>query len=124
MVKRTFPGFAACMRLMRKHSASDREDGFHALLPHVRDYVPELIGEFRSETDHGLRCWLLELLGETRSEDAYPILLEFLSNADESLSHWARVGLQTLDTKEARRALWEAVVPPRPSAVHRSRDET
>ena len=99
--------FAAAMRLMRKHDPQLREDGFHSVLPHAHDYVGPLMDEFHAETDHGIQCWLLELIGEARSPHAYPLLLDCLHRDDESLRSWAIIGLKLLDTKEARRALWE-----------------
>jgi len=108
--KEKFPGFNECMRLMRKHDPQLKEEGFGYLLSRSHDYVDALIAEFQAERDHGLRCWLLELIGEARSTAAFPLLLEYLYSEDESLRSWAIRGLQHLDTKEARRVLWEAGV--------------
>jgi len=97
------------MRLMRARYAGDREDGFHTLLPHAAEYIDRLIDEFQRETeDHGLRCWLLELIGEARSEMALPVLVEQLYGDDESLRWWAIHGLRKLNTKRAREELWKA----------------
>ncbi len=95
---------------MRKHDPQLKEEGFGYLLSRSHDYVDALIAEFQAERDHGLRCWLLELIGEARSTAAFPLLLEYLYSEDESLRSWAIRGLQHLDTKEARRVLWEAGV--------------
>jgi hypothetical protein len=60
--------FQQAMRLMRRHDPQAREDGFHLLLPHAAEHTDELIAEFSQERhDHGLRCWLLELIGQARS---------------------------------------------------------
>lgn len=94
---------------MRRHNPQEQEDGFHNLLPHVADHVDELMAEFRQEQeDHGLRCWLLQLIGEARSPAALPLLTEQLHNTDESLRDWAVRGLRLLDTKPAREQLWRA----------------
>ena len=77
------------MRLMRKHHPQLQEDGFHALLPHAREFVPELMREFGLERDHGLRCWLLELLRAARDPRALPLFVEQLDSGDESLRDWA-----------------------------------
>jgi len=101
--------FRDAMRLMRARYAGDREDGFHTLLPHAAEYIDRLIDEFQRETeDHGLRCWLLELIGEARSEMALPVLVEQLYGDDESLRWWAIHGLRKLNTKRAREELWKA----------------
>jgi len=107
-VKDRFPGFDECMHLMRKHDPQLKEEGFGYLLPRSHDYVDALIAEFRAESNHGLRCWLLELIGEARATAAFPLPREYLYSEDESLRSWAIRGLQYLETKEARHALWEA----------------
>jgi hypothetical protein len=105
------------MRLMRKHDPQTREDGFHNLLPVAAEHVTELIDEFNAEhDDHGLRCWLLELLGAARSPQAFDLLAEQLHSTDESLSWWAARGLEQLDTKDARRLLWEFTSGRRPGS--------
>lgn len=96
------------MRLMRKHDPQAREDGFHGLLPFAAEHVTELIDEFNAERDdHGLRCWLLELIGAARSPQAFDLLAEQLHSTDESLSSLAARGLAQLDTQDARQLLWE-----------------
>ena len=107
-MKARFPGFEKCLALMRKRDPQTQEDGFHWLLPHAGVYVRELIGEFEKEDDHGLRCWLLELIGAAKSTDA----LEFLAGQLRSLDRRYRVraiaGLKDLGTSEARSLLWQA----------------
>jgi HEAT repeat protein len=83
--------------------------GFALAREHVAELIDDLIAEFaREHEDHGLRCWLLELIGEARVPRAFPILAEQLRGPDEALRSWARVGLESLGTKEARRELWKA----------------
>jgi hypothetical protein len=96
--------------MMRKHDPQTREDGFHALLPHAAEYIDELMAEFQTEKDHGLRCWLLELIGEARSEKAFDLLCEHIQSSNESLRDRAILGLRKLNTREARRALFNAGV--------------
>ncbi len=92
------------MRLLRKHNPQLREDGFALLRSHANEHVHELIAEFRAERDdHGLRRWLVELIGQARSETARPLLTELLADEDESLRDWAKRGLELLDSKESRR---------------------
>ena len=67
MKESQFPGFDACMRMMRQASLQLQENGFHHLLPYAADYVQQLIAEFNSERVHGLRCWLLDLIGQSGS---------------------------------------------------------
>jgi hypothetical protein len=39
----------------------------------------------RERDDHGLRCWLLELIGEAQSPAALPVLAAQLNSTDEAL---------------------------------------
>jgi hypothetical protein len=101
--------FQHAMRLMRRHDPQAKEHGFHLLRPHAAEHLDELIAAFANERDdHGLRCWLLELIGEARSPRALPVLVEQLHSDDESLRSWAVTGLQQLHTKPARTELWKA----------------
>lgn len=107
-MKNKLPGFKKCMAMMRKRDPQAQEDGFHFLLPHAAEYVPELIKELEIEKDEGLRCWLLELIGSARSPLTFDVLVEQLRAEEPSLRGWALWGLKLLNTKEARTILWEA----------------
>jgi HEAT repeat protein len=97
------------MWLMRRHDPQLMEDGFGLLRDHAAEHVDELIAEFeREENDHRLRCCLLMLIGEARSERAFPLLAEQLHSSDESFRDWAVRGLEDLGTKAAREALYRA----------------
>jgi len=100
--------FERNMRLMRSKDPQEREDGFHFLLPHAADHIDELIAAFRQEQDGGLRCWLLELIGDARSPTALDVLAEQLYGDDDSLRAWAVRGWRKLDTKPAGYELWKA----------------
>jgi hypothetical protein len=108
MTKQRFPGLARCLRLMRSKSAARREDGFGWLKPRAQEFLAQLIDEFQREQDHGLRCWLLELIGEARDVRAFPVLLEELGSTDDALRSWAILGLQFMDTPDSRKALFAA----------------
>lgn len=99
--------FAKAMQLMRKHDPQLQESGFGMLRGLATDVLPDLLEAYETETDHGLKCWLLELIGEAQSEDALPLLARELRCADESLRLWAHRGLERLGTKAARAALWQ-----------------
>ena len=98
--------FTRGMAMMRKRDPQMQEDGFGLVKGVAASHVSELVDAYAIETDHGLRCWLLELLGETRSEDALPALAEALASPDDSIRSWGATGLEKLDTKEARTLLW------------------
>jgi HEAT repeats len=107
-MKARFPGFKKCMAMMRKHDPQMQEDGFHWLEPHAGEHVHELIEEFGKEKSHGLRCWLIELIGAAKSPDAFEFLAKMLRSDDEGFRFWAILGLKKLGTKEARTLLWQA----------------
>ena len=100
--------FEHAMRLLHSHNPQIRQDGLNQLRPHIAQHLEELIAEFNRETDHDLRRWLLELIGEARSADALPVLVEQLHGGDESLRSRAVKGLEHLDTKAARYQLHRA----------------
>ncbi|WP_200949979.1 HEAT repeat domain-containing protein [Nocardioides sp. Root151] len=99
--------FTRGLAMMRKRDAQVREDGFGLVRCVAADHVAELSGAYAAESDHGLRCWLLELLGDARSPEALPVFAGALTSPDESIRYWSEKGLEKLDTKEARRLLWE-----------------
>lgn len=94
------------LRLMRRHDPQAFEDGFHLLADMAAEHIDRLIDEFR-RAGPAERSTLLELIGEARSPQAYDLLAEHLASPDESLSRWAGRGLRKLDTKQARRLLWQ-----------------
>ncbi|WP_439663219.1 HEAT repeat domain-containing protein [Lentzea sp. HUAS TT2] len=94
------------MRLMRR-KGEDREAGFSLVQRHAEEHLDELIEAFRAEGEgQNMRVLLLTLIGEARSPEALPILVEHLDHEDESIAGWAVQGLEMLDTKEARIALY------------------
>jgi hypothetical protein len=102
------PNFRQCMEMMRGKDPQVQEDGFHCLLDQASEYSAELISEFEAEKDHGLKCWLLELVAHARSPSAFTLFEQHLYGEDQSLRTWAAYGLWKLNNKEAKRLLWEA----------------
>lgn len=64
-----------------------QEDGFQLLRPHAAQHLEELITEFNREPNHGLRCWMLELIGDARSADALPVLATQLHSVGERIAY-------------------------------------
>jgi hypothetical protein len=100
--------FAQAMKLMRSSDPETQERGFGQIEARAAEHLDDLLAAFATERDHGLRCWLLELIGVARSERAFPVLQEALEGSDDSLRTWAVHGLAALDTKAARTLLWDA----------------
>lgn len=97
------------MERMRESDVQVQEDAFDFLREHADAYVDELIEEFEAgRDDHGLRCWLLELIAEARSPKALEVFRGQLESVDESLRMWAVRGLEMLDSREAGRVLDDA----------------
>ena len=107
-MKEKFPGFKKCMKMMRDDDPWIREDGFHWLLPNASDHVHELIEAFQPEEEIGLRCWLMELIDNAMSEDAFEFLSEQLRSNSPQFQKKAMRGLKHLNTKESRTLLWDA----------------
>ena len=97
------------MHRMREIDPGERADAFDFLREHADGYVDDLIAEFTAERDdHDLRCRLLELIAEARSDRALALFRDQLASMDETLRLWAERGLEMLDTREAEQALDEA----------------
>jgi hypothetical protein len=108
MTRDGFPGFEACLKMMRnRRNPQEMEDGFSYLRERAAEFVPELMSEFGAELDSGLKCWLLELIGEARNAQSLELLIAQLDAPDESLREWAKVGLKELNTRESRKALFQ-----------------
>jgi hypothetical protein len=97
--------FDRAVRMMRKHDSQTQEDGFALLKPVAAKFLDELIDAFEVETDHGLKCWLLELIGEARSDEALALFGREIAGDDDALRSWAARGLRALDSKPARTVL-------------------
>src|SRR5262245_26444166 len=107
MGKRQKPTFKECLSLLRKRNAMLAESGFHLLRPRAKEHLRDLIEAFEAEHVRSVKCWLLELIGDARSEEALELLCEQALCSDESLQSWGIRGLELLDTKEARKFLFE-----------------
>jgi hypothetical protein len=94
--------------MMGSRDPQVREDGFHFLWHQASLHVDALVDAFKTEVDHGLKCWLLELLGLARDPRLTDLFISLLDDADERFRFWAERGLRDLDTKEARTALFAA----------------
>ena len=100
--------FEHAVRLLHSHNPQISQDGFDQLRTGAAQYLGELIAEFARESDHAVRCRLLDLIGDARDVDALPVLVEQLHGDDESLRARAVTGLERLDTKAAHFQLGRA----------------
>jgi HEAT repeat protein len=107
MASRRDPSFKVLLREMQSRDALKAEGAFHLLLPRAGEHIEDLISAFESEQPQGVRCWLLELIGEARTERAFRLLCENAVSEDEALRRWSVRGLQLLKTPAARNFLWQ-----------------
>ncbi|MGW4502741.1 HEAT repeat domain-containing protein [Micromonospora sp. NPDC004336] len=99
--------FDRSLAMMRSRDPQAMEDGFGLMRDIARQHVQELLDAYGREADYRTRFLLLELIGETRSAQTFEVLSTELLNDDEKFSSRAERGLRLLDTKEARRLLWQ-----------------
>lgn len=114
MMRRREPSFQVLLSEMRSRDALKAEGAFYLLLPRAADHVEDLLEAFAQEQSHGVRCWLLELIGEARAERAFDLLRINAASEDEAFRSWAIRGLQKLGTPAARFALFEMGLPREP----------
>jgi hypothetical protein len=105
-----FPGVPICLALLRRPNVPGGywEAVFHDLAQHAPEVVDELIAACHDDANADIRWAILEILGALPAPQALPLFAAYLTAEDESLRKWAARGLAALDTKEARRLLWEA----------------
>lgn len=107
MKKNEFPGFDACLAMMRKPDGDTSERGFGLLQSRAAQFLPELMTEFEKETNSGLQFWFLELIVDARSDAAFDFLAEQLQNENEAFRNLAADALRSLNTKKVRTLLFE-----------------
>lgn len=105
-----FPGVQTCVELLQRPNV--RGAYLDALLfdlgAHLSECLAEVITAFYQAEAGRVRALLIGQIAEAKLAAAVPFLVENLQAPDESVRHWAIVGLSAINTKEARRALWQA----------------
>ena len=104
-----FPGFDACMKMMRHHDPKVQEDGLHLLNGSAGEFVGELISELDACGDVGITCWLMQLLSSTGDDRVIPHLVARLSHPNERVRDAAREWLRRMDSRSARIALGSSI---------------
>jgi HEAT repeat protein len=104
---RQFPGFAACLDMLDA-GAEELEWGLSILRNHAPEHVAEFIQALQAPEHESVRWLLLEAVGATHSDAVVPLLATYLQGSDSDLWGWAIRALLEIDTKESRRALWDA----------------
>lgn len=71
---RRFPGFDACIEMLRSPDSLTYEEGYHWLKGRLDDHLDELVESMLGETDPGMRSRLVELAGESGNPKLIPLL--------------------------------------------------
>jgi HEAT repeat protein len=105
-----YPGVKKCVELLRRRNT--RGSLVDIICGELRadaaSHAAELIAAFEAESDERLRHILLGVIVEAKLLEALPVYVKNLKSSDEGLREWAEEGLRSLNTPEARKALWEA----------------
>ncbi|WP_240670615.1 HEAT repeat domain-containing protein [Actinoplanes solisilvae] len=104
LLKRAEGNFERSLELMRSRDPQLKEDGFSLLGPLACAHVEDLMAEYR-HPDTIDRYWLLELIADSASDQAFELLVEALDHEREDFRWRAARALQNL--KEGRRLLVE-----------------
>lgn len=105
-----FKGVNQYVRLMKSGNVKGErvEVLFWQMVKHAPQCSGELIAAFHEQEDARMRADLLEVMAWVPLPEAFPLFAEYIRSDNESLRSWSRHGLEQLNTKEARRVLWEA----------------
>ncbi len=98
MNKINFPGFQECLKLIKSKNPMEFEDGFHLLLPHVREFGEAIVELIKIETDPKIQSRLVELLGECEDEKYKSIFESLLTSKDHDVVAWSLTSLEKLSS--------------------------
>lgn len=105
-----FPGVAKCVELLRRRNVQGSLVDILCieLLDHAADHAAELVAACSAERYGQIRRILFGVLCDAKLPEALPLFIEHLHSDDEILRGWSERGLRSLNTPDARKALWEA----------------
>ena len=105
-----FPGVSECVRLIKERKARGAWADIIAfeLAGHADECYEELVASFRAEAREDVRLYIMMALEMAALAKAIPFLGEVLQEGDSNLVPYAERGLQAIDTRESRAALWNA----------------
>jgi hypothetical protein len=105
----TFPGVQTCLDLLQRRNVTGGywDAVYTDLVKHAPQVVLELIQAGRDDANTNVRWVILEILGRVQATEALSLFNDYVTADNESIREWAARGLAALDTKVARRKLWE-----------------
>ena len=105
-----FPGVKEYVRLLHRGNVQGAWIDYilDDLQEHAHLIADELIQALIDEENDRVRILLLQVVAEAGLHEATSILIGYLKSGDENLRSYAVEGLKKIDSKEARRALYES----------------
>jgi hypothetical protein len=105
-----FPGIAECARLIRAGKAKGAWADIIAqeLAEHAAACLAELIQTYRTDPSDGVRLYMMMALEIAQLPESVPFLIEVLHDGNPMFTRYAERALQSINTPEARTALWNA----------------
>ena len=95
--------FSKCIELIRSDDPMTFEDGYHLLLPKVKEYGEELVELIRSENDSKTKSKLIELLGTCDDAKYIPIFKELLKSEAHDVVAWSLSSLDNLSSGDGKK---------------------
>ena len=93
------PDFRQCIEWLRSDDALTFEDGYHALLPRVREFRDELVRLLLVEPEPQMRARFIELLGETEDPSLVEVLRAELEDGKSDVIPWALTALERIGSR-------------------------
>ena len=98
MSNNEFPGFDACIDLIRSKDPMIFEDGYHLLLPRVKDFGDRIVKLIQSESDPKIKPRFVELLGECEDKQYLPIFEKLLESEIHDVVAWSLTSLERINS--------------------------
>ena len=107
---RTFPGVDECARLIldRKATGAWADIVHFELAENASDHLADMIDAFRNHTSDGVAVYILMALETAALPESVEFLSDVLCSGDARFTSYAKRALTAIDTRESRRALFNA----------------
>ncbi|MCP4784401.1 MAG: hypothetical protein GY878_12695 [Fuerstiella sp.] len=107
---RTFPGVDECARLIldRKATGAWADIVHFELAENASDHLADMIDAFRNHTSDDVAVYILMALETAALPESVEFLSDVLCSGDARFTSYAKRALTAIDTRESRRALFNA----------------
>lgn len=99
--------FLKCIELIRSDDPMTFEDGYHLLLPKVKEYGDEIAKLIRTEKNPKIKSKFVELLGACDDAKFIPLFKDLLNSEDHDIVTWSLSSLENLSTGEGKKVAEE-----------------